>query len=268
FNGKTTFMNAFGSLFGDRCEIVTLSDITQRFGIEKLVNADFIIADESSARFEDTSRLKQILEGTSTNIEGKGTAAYTGLIDAKVIIATNRLSTSLISDSGIARRVEIINTPNSFNKQEDNDLKNKLLLIKPTILNWAISVIPGMIKNMTKYKQGIKDRTEKLYRDNESPFNNFIAIYCQLEGECRLDELVVAYEKYRIKYQTRVMNSLSIGHIISNDYPDIIKNRNVKSTIHKGKSTIKYEGFSINDNMISRNLEEEEYKNNNISSLF
>lgn len=254
FNGKTTFMNAFGSLFGDRCETITLREITEKFGTEKLANADFIIADESSANFEDTSKLKQILEGAKTNIEGKGTASYTGLIDSKVIIATNKLSTSLISDSGIARRIDIITTPHSFSKSEDTNIKDELLKIRSTILFWAITVMPNMINNITKYKQGIKERTEKKYRDNETPFNNFFATYGGEYGEALLDEIVQAYELYRRKYQTKIMNAISIGRILTNDYPDLERKRNQTSNIEKGTATIKIIGISLNQALIAQDL--------------
>ncbi len=254
FNGKTTFMNAFGSLFGDRCETVTLREITEKFGTEKLANADFIIADESSANFEDVSKLKQILEGAKTNIEGKGTASYTGLIDSKVIIATNKLSTSLISDSGIARRIDIITTPHSFSKSEDTNIKDELFKIKDTILFWAITVMSNMVNNITKYKQGIKERTEKKYRDNETPFNNFFAIYGNEYDEVLLEDIVQAYELYRRKYQTKVMNALQIGKILTNDYPDLVRKRNQTSKIEKGTSTILIIGISLNQSLIAQDL--------------
>lgn len=254
FNGKTTFMNAFGSLFGDRCETVTLREITEKFGTEKLANADFIIADESSANFEDVSKLKQILEGAKTNIEGKGTASYTGLIDSKVIIATNKLSNSLISDSGIARRIDIITTPHSFSKSEDTNIKDELFKIKDTILFWATTVMPNMINNITKYKQGIRERTEKKYRDNETPFNNFFAIYGNEYDEVLLEDIVQAYELYRRKYQTKVMNAFQIGKILTNDYPDLVRKRNQPSKIEKGTSTILIIGICLNQGLIAQDL--------------
>ncbi len=78
-----------------------------------------------------------------------------------------------------------------------------------------------MVNNITKYKQGIKERTEKKYRENETPFNNFFAIYGAEYGEVLLEDIVQAYELYRRKYQTKVMNAFQIGKILANDYPDL-----------------------------------------------
>lgn len=259
-NGKSTFMNAFGSLF-NRLEKATLAEICGRFGTEKLFNADIIMADESSALFDDTSKLKQIFEGGSTNIEGKGISQYTGVIDAKVLIATNKLTTSLISDSGITRRVEVLSTPHSFSQDEDNNLEHELGKIKPTILYWAIEAIANMIKNVTNFKAGTRERTETKYRGNETPFNNFIAIYCDLEeiNEEFLDELEVAYNKYRTKYQTQSLSAKSMGWIIKNDYKDeIFKKRSTKSRIQKDKATTKYIGISINHAKVDRDFGYEE----------
>lgn len=254
-NGKSTFMNAFGSLFNN-CETATLAEITGKFGTEKLSVADFILADESSAKFEDTSKLKQIFEGGSTNIEGKGSAQYTGMIDSKVLIASNKLSSTLISDSGIARRVEILSTPHSFNKDENNNLGHELEKIKKTILNWAISVIPNMINNVSNFKLGTRERTEGRYQNNETPFSNFVALYCDVEKnlEIRLDELVIAYNTYREKYQARNLNAIQIGRIISKDFENEIYSKRSRSLINPKTSTKLYTGISINDEKMSRDF--------------
>lgn len=254
-NGKSTFMNAFGSLFNN-CETATLAEITGKFGTEKLSKADFILADESSAKFEDVSKLKQIFEGGSTNIEGKGSAQYTGTIDSKVLIATNKLSSTLISDSGIARRVEIINTPHSFTKDENNNLSHELAKIKITILNWAILAIPNMINNISNFKLGTRERTEERYQSNETPFSNFVALYCDVEKDVtvRLDELVIAYNKYREKYQARNLNGIQIGRIISKDFENEVYSKRSRSKINKKTSTKLYVGISINHEKMSRDF--------------
>ncbi len=254
-NGKSTFMNAFGSLF-NKCETATLAEITGKFGTEKLSKADFILADESSARFEDISKLKQIFEGGSTNIEGKGSAQYTGMIDSKVLIATNKLTASLISDSGIARRVEVLSTPHSFTKDENNNLSHELAKIKITILNWAISAIPNMIINVANFKLGTRERTEQRYRNNETPFNNFVQLYCEVgkDEQIRLDELVVAYSKYREKYQARNLNAIQIGKIIAKDFENEIYSKRSRSRINENTSTKIYTGLSIDEDKMARDF--------------
>ncbi|MEE9446210.1 MAG: DUF5906 domain-containing protein [Cocleimonas sp.] len=247
-NGKNTVMNSIGSLFSFP-KTTTLERISNKFGLYQLRNSDFIIADESDAYFNNTSNFKNLITGEKMTIEGKGLSEQEALIDAKLIIAANKLSPAIVSDKGTMRRIIVLLTPESFANSDVRDpyLEEKLISQNTGIFNWALEELPNLINNVKSYQEGVAERTKKIFEDNQNIFANFMVSYCLENGDCKLDELSYWYDQYCDKYQGVSLNRVKIGMLIKEMYsPDRVSKSGVKSDMDHTKSTTLYTGISLN----------------------
>ena len=189
-SGKGTTMAVMAAVLGKHNVANTsLASLGGRFGLEPLVGKLAALIDEGHlGRFSDTSqileRLKAISGGSEQTVDRKGLPAISSVaLKVRFTIAVNELPR--LSDSSAAMRSRLLIIPffNSYERQEDFGLLDRLLTEIPGITNWALEGL-RLLK-----KSGRLDNPtagEKILRDFvylSSPVKAFVDECCEVHGE-------------------------------------------------------------------------------------
>lgn len=242
-NGKSTIIETFASLFRN-VEAAPLHKISKNFGRQHLKDADFINADESHIDFADNGSIKKIVLGHKDFIENKGVKNETARIDSKIMAACNVLLPAINADPGMNRRFEIVPTPRSFQHDEDTNLQDKLLKMKPGILNWIIGIFPDLIKNIDKLKLNIGERTRRFFDEHDSPLKVFADAYIDGGTSMRIDELHVWYETFSKRNNHPPLTKTGLGKEVTKLFNQS-KNKRSRSNLDTSKLTTNYTELSL-----------------------
>ena len=204
-NGKSTFLEVLRFLLGDYAQSADFQSLmvsqgqSVRNDLAKLNGARFVTATES----EDGKRMaesvvKQLTGGDTITTRFLYQDYFEFEPQFKLWLGTNHKPVIRGQDVGIWRRIRVIPFTVSIPlDQQDHDLKRKLKLEAPGILNWAIEGLAQWRAGGLQEPAVVKDATKE-YRTDQDVIGHFLDTRCveevSLESPAR--RLYTAYKEW------------------------------------------------------------------------
>lgn len=203
-NGKSTFNETIKYMLGDYAQVAPASTfLDQREGIPndiaRLRSTRFVIASELNEGKRLNEALVKRLTGGDTIVARFMRGEFFEFQPTfKAWLSTNHKPDIRGTDEAIWRRVRLIPfTVTIPPEQRDNELKEKLRLEVPGILNWAIAGYLDWRANQLQTPTGVRAATLE-YRAESDTIGSFITDRChpQPEGWVRNGEIYDAYASW------------------------------------------------------------------------
>ncbi len=146
--GKSTIIEGFNAMLGDRADVLSLKQVSQsRFGLSNIEGKTLIYAFESPALYlETTDTLNAIISGEAVPVERKFKDPVTIIPRAKILWAMNKLPRIADAGDGIFRRVQVVRFDPLPQGSRDPTIKEKIKEEGPGILNWALAGLDRLRK--------------------------------------------------------------------------------------------------------------------------
>ncbi len=138
--GKSTFIAGLEVMLGGRAGLLGLADVERsRFALQNLPGKTLVIATEQPGRYlASTDLINAIISGEKITIDRKFRDPVEVTPKAKMCWAMNELPRVSDPNSGLFRRVKVVEFPNPVTKP-DLGLKAKIQAEAAGILNWALA---------------------------------------------------------------------------------------------------------------------------------
>lgn len=143
-SGKGTIVRVLTALFGaGNVAAPTLASLGTQFGLAPLIGKTVaVIADARLGGKTDqqaiAERMLSISGEDALTVDRKYTAAWTGRLPVRFIVATNELPRIADASGALASRFLVLKLERSFLGFEDTGLTSRLLEELPGILRWAV----------------------------------------------------------------------------------------------------------------------------------
>jgi len=200
-SGKGVILKVAEALVGsDNAEGLALADLSKNFGLERLVGKTLATVGDArlsrNGQFELLERLLTITAADRVQVDRKYRKQWSGVLAARLIIATNDPLTLPDESGALAVRTLLIRTTKSFAGKEDRSLTGRLLDELPGILLWALEGLDRLNANGGRFsKPGAAAALEETLRRAASPLSAFLDDWCALEADetTTKDDLYGAY---------------------------------------------------------------------------
>lgn len=202
-SGKSTFLAGLEAMLGSRAGLLGLADIaSNRFALANLPGKTLAISTEQPGDFiASTHILNSIISGESITVDRKFRDAIQVTPRCKLAWAMNELPRVSDPNSGLFRRVKVVEFPAISESQRDPQLKEDIKTEGAGILNWALDGLERL-RNRGRFEipQEVKDAT-KSFRDNNDIPGRFVEECCvtgaDANGESYRAQTGQLYTAYR-----------------------------------------------------------------------
>lgn len=197
--GKSTFLAGLQAMLGDRAGLLGLADIERsRFALAGLPGKTLAIATEQPGSFITAAHLlNAIISGEPITVERKFKEALTITPRAKLCWAMNELPRVSDPNSGLFRRVKVVEFPAIAPDKRDPLLKENITREGAGILNWALIGLERLrARGRFDIPAAITDATTDFKTHNDIPAN-FVAECCTIGPDCRAGATEL-YNTYRV----------------------------------------------------------------------
>ena len=185
-SGKGTIAYVLQQMLGmESIASMSLSNFSQQFGLQKLIGKPLcIVPDARFGRKNDaallTERMLSISGEDLVNVPRKYREDWVGRLPTRFLILTNELPHLQDTSGALADRFVILKTKQSFLGKEDLQLRARLLLDLPSILNWAVAGYQRLQREK-RFAEPVSSAAEKeMMRAVMSPITGFIDERCEL----------------------------------------------------------------------------------------
>lgn len=199
--GKGTIARILRDLVGAaNTSAPTLGGLAQNFGLESSIGKTLAIVGDArlgSAGSETVvERLLSITGQDTLTLDRKNKTAWTGTLQARVMILSNELPKFGDASGAIASRFLILRLEESFLGREDTDLEGRLRAEFPQILRWALEGLADLNeeKRFTE-TDAHKASMQDLY-DLVSPISGFIRDVCDIDDPKATVPFSALYREY------------------------------------------------------------------------
>ncbi|WP_130055577.1 DNA primase family protein [Bacillus thuringiensis] len=177
-NGKSVLASIITQLVGeDNVSSIPLSEFSQQFGLEGLINKTVNIAaeNEMGGKALKTENFKAIVSGDTITINIKYRPAISYKPNCKLIFVVNNVPDSQDVTSGYFRKLILVPFRRTFKPNErDVNLLQKLLIELPGILNWAIEGLKRLRENNYQFSQcKVIEECMQTYYVEQNPVKEF-----------------------------------------------------------------------------------------------
>ena len=185
-NGKSVLVSIITYMIGkENVSSVPLSDFSQQFGLESLINKSANIAaeNEMGGKALKTENFKAIVSGDTITINIKYRSSISYKPSVKLVFVVNNVPDSMDVTNGYFRKLMIVPFQRTFEPDERNvNLTNELLEEIPGILNWAIIGLKRLRENQYQFSesQAIK-QFHQAYYSEQNPVNEFFLEHVRVE---------------------------------------------------------------------------------------
>ena len=197
-SGKSTIIEGFNAMLGDRAGVLSLKQISQsRFGLSNIDGKTLIYAFESPALYvETTDILNAIVSGEAIPVERKYRDPVTVIPRAKILWAMNKLPRIADAGDGIFRRARIVQFAPLPETDKDPRVKDAIKLEGPGILNWGLAGL-DRLRNRGGFliPPEVKAATDGFQAGND-PEAAFIAECCDADISYKV-QATPLYKAYR-----------------------------------------------------------------------
>jgi putative DNA primase/helicase len=138
--GRSTFQVGLNAMLGARRGTLSIKDIAEsRFGLSGIVGKTLLSSTENPGDYlKTTATINQVISGDTVKIERKGKDAFDYDPIAKILWAMNDLPQLRDQQSGLWRRVHVVNFPAIPEDKRDPSVKEAIKCEGPGILVWAL----------------------------------------------------------------------------------------------------------------------------------
>jgi putative DNA primase/helicase len=227
-----------------------LSDFSQQFGLEGLINKTVNIAaeNEMGGKALKTENFKAIVSGDTITINIKYRPAISYKPSCKLVFLVNNLPDSMDVTSGYFRKLMIVPFPRTIKPDERNvNLIRELLGELPGILNWAIKGLKRLRENKYQFShsQAI-EQCQLSYYDEQNPIKEFFQEHVVVEEGKRTKQSEF-HEKYLhwLSLQGIDDKGTKSKQIFWRNFKIILGNENIKISKKKVNGTIYFDGLTI-----------------------
>lgn len=196
--GKSTIIEGFNAMLGDRADVLSLKQMSQsRFGLTNIEGKTLIYAFENPSLYLDTTdTLNAIISGEAVPIERKFKDPVTIIPRAKILWAMNKLPRIADAGDGIFRRVQVVRFEPLPQKDRNPEVKELIKQEGPGILNWALLGLDRLRqRGHFKIPPEIHTATEDFKKNNDVE-NAFIEDYCDTGPNLKAQSTPL-YKAYR-----------------------------------------------------------------------
>lgn len=231
-NGKGTFTNTILNMLGkDNVSAAGLEDISDPCAraalINKLLNIDTEV-DRGAEKFETIFR--KVASGEDTLYNEKYIPPYSKAISTKLMFSANKMPRITAESFGFYRRMLLVTFDVDVPEdKKDIELKEKILLELPGVLNWALSGLERLNSNkkfsITPY---MEKEVNQLMSDN-NPVAQYIeeCIQFKFEGKDFGEDKIRVFHSYVFWCKQHGYYSLSFRKF-NKEFFDISKNYTIK----------------------------------------
>jgi len=182
-SGKSTIIEGFNAMLGDRAGVLSLKQISQsRFGLSNIEGKTLIYAFESPSMYlETTDILNAIVSGEAIPVERKYRDPVTVIPRAKILWAMNKLPRIADAGDGIFRRARIVQFTPLPEASRDPGVKDAIKQEGPGILNWALAGLDRLRKRGRFFiPPEIRNATDEFQAGND-PESGFVTECCDID---------------------------------------------------------------------------------------
>ncbi|MCA0151354.1 phage/plasmid primase, P4 family [Rossellomorea vietnamensis] len=199
-NGKSVLTSIITKLVGkENMSSIPLSEFSQQFGLEGLINKSVNIAaeNEMGGKSLKTENFKAIVSGDIITINIKYRSSISYKPHCKLVFVVNSLPDSMDVTNGFFRKLTIVPFRRKFEKEEQNvNLLQELLIELPGILNWAIEGLRRLrSKNYQFSDCKVISEYQRTYQTEQNPVKEFFLEHIALKGGVRTKQSEF-HEKY------------------------------------------------------------------------
>lgn len=139
-SGKSTFLEGLQAMLGDRAGLLGLAEIERsRFALANLPGKTLVVSTEQPNSFlASTAVLNAVISGEPVNVDRKFRDAIEVTPRCKIAWAMNELPRVSDPNSGLFRRVKVVEFPAIPESNRDPGLKERIRNEGAGILNWAL----------------------------------------------------------------------------------------------------------------------------------
>lgn len=178
--GRSTFLTGLQAMLGSRAGLLGLADIvSNRFALANLPGKTLAISTEQPGDYiASTHILNAIISGETIVVDRKFRDAIEITPRCKLAWAMNDLPRVSDPNSGLFRRVKVIEFPVIPEAQQDPELKETIKTEGAGILNWALDGLDRLRKRgRFDIPQEVRDATNS-FRDNNDIPARFVEELC------------------------------------------------------------------------------------------
>jgi len=192
--GKSTFLEGLQTMLGCKAGLLGLGDIERsQFALASLPGKTLVVATEQPNSYIKSSHiLNALISGEKITVERKFRDAYDIKPRAKLCWAMNELPRVSDPNSGLFRRVKVVEFPVIPKDKRDPTIKNGITNEGAGILNWAIE---GLFRLKERGKFIVPYEIEKSTNQFQSS-NDIAAAFVE---ECCIENLDTNNNPYQIK---------------------------------------------------------------------
>ncbi|MED3602908.1 phage/plasmid primase, P4 family [Bacillus subtilis] len=199
-NGKSVLASIITQLVGvENVSSIPLSEFSQQFGLEGLINKTVNIAaeNEMGGKALKTENFKAIVSGDTITINIKYRPAISYKPHCKLVFVVNALPDSMDVTNGYFRKLMIVPFRRKFERKEQNvNLLQELLIELPGILNWAIEGLRRLRKNNYVFSRCTAiEECHQSYHAEQNPVKEFFLEHIVLKEGVRTRQSEF-HEKY------------------------------------------------------------------------
>jgi len=194
-SGKGTIAKVLESLIGEENTTgFSLNDLDNQFGLGKLLNKQLaVIGEIQIGKKSDIQaiieRLKSIVGDDTVSIDIKHEDSISVKLKAKFLFQTNTMPNLKDSSGAVAQRLLFISHTKSFEKNNDPNLINKLLVELPGIANWAIDGLKQLTQQ-NEFIEGINhDATIAGFERSSCPVKSFVCEKCVVHNSLNAGDI-------------------------------------------------------------------------------
>jgi P4 family phage/plasmid primase-like protien len=214
-SGKSTFIAGLAAMLGHRAGILGLADLERsRFTLADLPGKTLVVASEQpSSYLASTNTLNAIISGEPIQVERKYRDPFTVIPRAKVCWAMNELPRVADANSGLFRRVKVVEFPQLAEDERDPKIKHAIEQEGAGILNWALEGL-WRLKERGHFEvpTGVEDATKQFRENNDVPAL-FIEDRCIQGADLKVQasQLYTEYKAWCLENGHRPMSSTRLA---------------------------------------------------------
>jgi putative DNA primase/helicase len=215
-SGKSTFLIGLEAMLESRAGLLGLADIaSNRFALANLPGKTLVISTEQPGDYiASTHVLNKIISGETIKVERKFRDPIDVTPRCKLAWAMNELPRVSDPNSGLFRRVKVIEFPAIPEMQRDPTLKEAIKTEAAGILNWALVGLDRLQKRgRFEIPQEVLDATQNFKASNDIPAR-FVEECCLTgtsEYKTQATQLYNAYKTWCIENGHRPQTSTKIA---------------------------------------------------------
>lgn len=199
-SGKSTCLAGFQAMLGHRVGLLGLAEIERsRFTLADLPGKTLVVASEQpSSYLASTNTLNAIISGEPLQVERKYRDPFTVIPRAKVCWAMNELPRVADANSGLFRRVKVVNFPHLPAIERDPKVKEAIEEEGAGILNWALEGLARLKdRGYFEVPSSVEDATKQFRTNNDVPAL-FVADKCVSDEPDAKVKSSTLYSEYKL----------------------------------------------------------------------